>query len=431
VIERLLDVKPKLFYGWYIVISGAVLSFVFSSIVGYGWTAFVGPMIATFGWSMAQVSLASSLRSLEIGVFNPLWGPAVDRYSPKSLMRIGVVCASLGLFILSQMHHLVMYYLGFLLAGVGSSLVTGMLPLVVISRWFRKDIGKANGLFFMGTGLGGVAVPLVVTLIDKLSWRTTLLYTAIGFFVLGLSLSFIFRSRPDDYGLEPDGKAPNKPGKSESPRAADFGTGVKEALKMRAFWHLAVVTLFQNATLSTVMLYAIPYLTNLGMTRKTAGSTIMLYTFFSLFGRVPFGMLADIFRKNYVIAFSIVLQIIGLLFYDQMSGTNPLWLILLFAIPYGFGVSGVMPLRAPILAEYFGLKNFGTIFGLTSVFIAAGNIISPPLAGWIFDTYHSYKAWWSALVVLGVLALTAVLTMPQVQERTEPEVVCQIPVFRP
>ena len=204
------------------------------------------------------------------------------------------------------------------------------------------------------------------------------------------------------------------------PGRADFGTGIKEALKMRAFWHLAVVTLFQNATLSTVMLYAIPYLTNLGMTRKTAGSTIMLYTFFSLFGRVPFGMLADIFRKSYVMAFSIVLQIIGLIFYDQMNGASPLWLILLFAIPYGFGVSGVMPLRAPILAEYFGLKNFGTIFGLTSIFIAVGNIVSPPLAGWIFDTTHNYKAWWGALVALGVLALAAVLTMPQVQERMEP-----------
>ena len=214
--------KPKLFYGWYIVISGAVLGFVFSSIVGYGWTAFVGPMISTFGWSMAQVSLASSLRSLEIGVFNPLWGPVVDRHSPQKLMRIGVVCASLGLLILSRMHNLVMYYVGFLLAGVGSSLVTGMLPLVVISRWFRKDIGKANGLFFMGVGLGGVAVPLVVTLIDKLSWRTTLLYTAVGFFVLGLSLSFIFRSRPDDYGLEPDGKAPNNINESESARTCGF-----------------------------------------------------------------------------------------------------------------------------------------------------------------------------------------------------------------
>lgn len=415
--------KPKLFYGWYIVISGAMLGFVFSSIIGYGWTAFVGPMIATFGWSMAQVSLASSLRSLEIGVFNPLWGPAVDRYPPQRLMRIGVVCTSLGLFILSQMYNLVMYYIGFLLAGIGSSLVTGMLPLVVISRWFRKDIGKANGLFFMGIGLGGVAVPLVVTLIDKLSWRTTILYTAIGFFVLGLSLSFIFRSRPDDYGLEPDGKTLNTTKGTESARASDFGTGIKEALKMRAFWHLTVVTLFQNATLSTVMLYAIPYLTNLGMTRKTAGTTVMLYTFFSLFGRVPFGMLADIFRKSYVIAFSIVLQIIGLLFYDQMNGTSPLWLILLFAIPYGFGVSGVMPLRAPILAEYFGLKNFGSIFGLTSIFIAAGNIVSPPLAGWIFDTYHNYKAWWGALVALGILALAAVLTIPQVQERTETEAV--------
>ena len=159
--------KIKIFYGWYIVLSGAFLSFYFASIVGYGWTAFVTPIISTFGWSMAQVSLASSLRSLQIGVFSPLWGPVVDRYSPRWLMRLGVVCASVGLFCLSRMQTLIMYYIGFLLVGVGSSLVTGMLPLVVISRWFRKDIGKANGLFFMGVGFGGVVTPLVVTAIDR------------------------------------------------------------------------------------------------------------------------------------------------------------------------------------------------------------------------------------------------------------------------
>jgi MFS family permease len=412
-------VKFKIFYGWYIVISGAVLAFFFGSMVGYGWSAFLTPIMTTFGWSMAQISLASSLRSLEIGVFNPLWGPAVDRYSPKWLMRIGVVCASLGLFCLSSMQSLVMYYLGFLLSGIGSSLVTGMLPLVVISRWFRKDIGKANGLFFMGAGLGGVAVPLVVTIIDRLGWRTTLLYTSIGFLILGLSLSFVFRSRPEEYGYLPDGKTSGgseKPGSSFTP---EFGTSVKEALKMRAFWHIAVVTLFQNATLSTVMLYAFPYLTHIGKTRATAGTLVMLYTFVSLFGRVPFGMLADMFKKSYVTAVSLVLQVVGLFLYSQMEGTSPFWLIVLFAIPYGLGVSGVLPLRAPLLSEYFGLKNFGTIFGLTSVFIAVGNVLSPPLAGWMYDTYHNYNIWWNVLIVFGIIAVIAILTIPQPPKRAE------------
>jgi MFS family permease len=413
-------VKLKLFYGWYIVISGAILAFFFGSIVGYGWTAFVTPIVATFGWSMAQISLASSLRSLEIGVFNPLWGPAVDRWSPKWLMRIGVVCASLGLFCLSRMNNLIMYYIGFLLAGIGSSLVTGMLPLVVISRWFRKDIGKANGLFFMGAGLGGVAIPLVVTVIDKLGWRTTLLYTAIGFLVLGLSVSFLFYARPEDHGLLPDGMTPDQGKRTGIARTSgEFGTSVKEAIKMRAFWHIAVVTLFQNATLSTVMLYALPYLTHLGMKRTTAGTVVMLYTFVSLFGRIPFGMMADIFRKSYVIAVSLSLQVVGLFLYWKMDGLSPFWLIVLFAVPYGFGVSGVMPLRAPILAEYFGLKNFGTIFGLTSVFIAVGNVIAPPLAGWIYDTYHNYKVWWISLVFFGIAAIISIITIPPPPKRAE------------
>lgn len=395
------------------------MSFYFASIIGYGWTAFITPIIGTFGWSMAQVSLASSLRSLQIGVFSPLWGPAVDRYSPKWLMRTGVVCASAGLFCLSRMQNLLMYYVGFLLAGVGSSLVTGMLPLVVISRWFRKDIGKANGLFFMGVGFGGVVTPLVVTAIDRLGWRTTLFYTSIGFLVLGLLLSFIFRSRPGDYGYLPDGKAADEPEKG-APPTAEFGTSVKEALKMRAFWHLAVVTLFQNATLGTVMFYTIPYLTHYGMKRTMAGTVIMLYTFFSLFGRLPFGMMADVFRKSYVIALSVAFQVLGLILFWRMGGTSPFWFIIIFAVPYGLGVGGVMPVRAPILTEYFGVKNFGTIFGLTSVFIAVSNVLAPPLAGWLYDTYHDYRIWWEALIIFGLIAIIAILTIPEPKKRVEP-----------
>ena len=188
--------KLKLFYGWYIVVAGLVLAAYNSSIFGYGWTAFVNPIVATFGWSMAQLSLASSLRSMETGVFNPLWGLVVDRWSPRKLMLFGVISTALGIFCLSQTRNLAMYYAGFLIMGLGSSLVTGILPQTVIARWFRKDIGKASGLFYMGAGIGGVAVPLVVKIIDKLSWQTTLLYAAIGFLVLGIPLSFVFRSRP-------------------------------------------------------------------------------------------------------------------------------------------------------------------------------------------------------------------------------------------
>jgi sugar phosphate permease len=415
------SVKVKVFYGWYMVIAGLVLACYFGSIISYGWTAFVTPIIATFGWSMAQVSLASSLRSLEIGVFNPLWGPVVDRWNPKWLMIIGVVCTALGFFCLGEMQNLAMYYIGFLLVGVGSSLVTGMLPLAVIARWFRNKIGRANGLFYMGVGLGGVAVPLVVTIIDRLGWRTTLLYAAIGFLILGTSLAFVFRTRPQDYGLLPDGEAPDTPRRETEPvPASESGVSVKEAIMTRAFWHLAVVAVFQNATMSTVMLLAMPYLTSLGMGRATASTVVSLYTLVSLFGRIPLGMLSDIFRKSYVVALSIVLQLVGLFLYWRLGGTSPFWSILLFAIPYGLGVSGAAPLRAPILTEYYGSKNFGAIYGITSIFIGIANVLSPLLAGWIYDRYNDYKIWWLSLLLLGIAAAIAIFTIPPAKKRTSP-----------
>jgi sugar phosphate permease len=412
--------KFKIFYGWYMVLAGLALAALNSSIISYGWTAFIGPITTTFGWSMAQISLASSLRSLEVGVFNPLWGPIVDQSSPKKLMLIGVTCSALGIFCLSQTVNLIMYYAGFLILGVGSSLAMGMLPLTVMARWFRKDIGKANGLFYVGTGLGGVAVPLVVFLIDKISWQTTLLYTSIVILLVGIPTSFLYRSRPEDYGMVPDGRVTDGAGKKARPNT-DFGTTTKEALRMRAFWHLTVTTIFQSSAMSTVIFYAIPYLTSLGMDRGTAGTVIMLYTFISLFGRILLGTCCDFFRKSYVLAAAIAMQVIGLILYWQMNADSPFWFILLFAIPYGFGVAGVAPLRAPVLADYFGTKNFATIYGLTSIFFAVGNIIPPPLAGWIYDNYHDYKTWWLILIGMGVVALIAALTMPAPQRRPVPE----------
>ena len=412
--------KLKIFYGWYIVAAGMLLATFNSMIFGYGWTAFVNPILATFGWSMAQFSLASSLRSMETGVFNPLWGVAVDRWSPRKLMLIGVIVTALGVFLLSQTRNLAMYYSGFLIVGLGTSLATMMLPQTIIARWFSRDFGKANGLFYMGIGIGGVLVPLLVKMIDNLSWQTTLLYSAIGFLVLGIPLSYVFRSRPKDYGLLPDGRVRDSAGMSKYSQAYDFGTSVKEALKMRAFWHLAVVTMFQNATVATINLYAIPYLTGLGMSRATASSVILLLTLVSLPARIPMGMLADVFRKSYVMAITVFLMVAGLFLYWLIGGNSPFWLILLFAIAYGISVSGPSVIRPSLQQEYFGTRNFGTIFGLTGVFITVASVAAPPIAGWIFDTSHDYKIWWLIMVVFGLLALIAILTIPRAKNRTEP-----------
>ena len=388
----------------------------YGAIFIYGFTAFVGPIAATFGWSMTQISLASSLRSLETGVFNPVWGAVADRYSARKLMLFALIVTALGMFCLSQTKNLFMYYLGFLVMGVGSSLLSAILPATLISRWFRRDIGKATGIFYTSGGIGGALVPVVTIIIDRIDWQTTLLFAAIGFLVLGIPLSFIIRNRPEDYGLLPDGKT-RAIGPQEPAHAYNFSTGIKEVLRVRAFWHINIVTLFQSASMAIIILYMMPYFTVLGMDRATASMAVMLYTLVSIAGRLSLGALSDILRKSYLIAFTVLMMGIGLFILWLIQGDSPFWLMLLFAITYGVGLSGALVLRPPILAEYFGVGKFGTIFGLCSIFITIGGVGGAPAAGWVFDTYLDYKPVWLVLIGFAAIALISILTIPPATQK--------------
>jgi MFS family permease len=138
----------------------------------------------------------------------------------------------------------------------------------------------------------------------------------------------------------------------------------------------------------------------------------MFFTLFSVLTRIPVGILSDVFRKSYVTAFSVALQGVGMFLFWLINGSSPFWLILVFAIVYGLGLSGINPVRAPILTEYFGTKNFGIIYGLLSIFFTLASVVIQPLAGWVFDTYHDYKPVWMALTGFAALALVVILTIP-------------------
>ena len=407
--------KIKIFYGWYIVLAGFILTVYTGALFVYGWTVFVNPLLVAFGWGLTQISLASSLHGLESGVFNFIWGGLADRWSPKVLMIIGIVANATGIFLISRTTNLITYYSGFLVMGIGSSLCTGVVPNVVIARWFRKDLGKAISILSMGYGLGGIMVPLVRIYVDHFDWQNALLYSSIGLLVLGIPLAFIYRRRPADYGLEPDGKPLEKDTPSGRARNFDFGTSIRASLKMRAFWHIAGLSLVQYALTGAFMLYVVPYLTSpgIGMSRSNASMVAMVYSLVSLGYRIPLGILADRYPIKLMNAIAIGAMGTGLLAFAFIHAQGPLWLVIIFGLTYGFGVAGLMPLKTALLAEYFGTRNFGAVYGLNSIFVTAAVISSPVLTAMAFDKWgDSFSLVWIAGAVLALIAVVLMLTMP-------------------
>lgn len=401
-----------MFYGWYIVIAGVLMNSYNSAINFYGFTAFMDPIAATFGWTYAQISIANSLRGIEAGVLTPVMGFMVDRWPARRLAFWGVCALAMGYFLMSRATNLAMFYFSFIIMGLGGSLSISMVPQTTIARWFKKDLGKASGLLFTGNGLGGILIPLIVSTIDNYGWRTCTLFIAIGFVIFCLPLSLVFRNRPEEYGLFPDGKAPEENSNSNSGRVIESSdVDLKEALKMRAFWHLIIGITIQIGSWVALTTHLMPCLASKGLKRSVGGMTTMAVPLVSLLARFPIGWLSDLFDKRYILSFSILLVSISQFLFWAIDGDSYI-LIFIFIFIAGLAAGGLMTVRLPLYREYFGVKNIGKILGLGTFSAIMGAVIGPPVAGWVYDTLGYYDPIWLIFGICAFIGAISVMTMP-------------------
>jgi MFS family permease len=206
-----------------------------------GFGAFFDPIVDQFGWSRTTTSAAISLQRTETGAISPFVGYFIDKFGPRNVMLVGTVILSLGFILLSRIQNLWQFYAVFLIITLGLSFGTFLIVTTTVANWFVKKRAKAMSITMTGSGLGGILVPVIVWLIATTDWRTGLVYVGIGFFLVGIPVSFTMKSRPEDYGLLPDGADPNdfSDGKADGTGKLGFLDEVnftaKQALKTRTF----------------------------------------------------------------------------------------------------------------------------------------------------------------------------------------------------
>lgn len=404
-----------MFYGWYIAVASSLIMGYNSFLYIYGFTSFINPIINTFGWSYTQVSLAVSVRTIATGIMNPLLGSFVDRWPARRLLIIGSLAMGLGLFSLSKMTNLAMFYAGFLLMGLGGSLAVQLVPLTTVARWFSKNLGKANGIMGFGIALGGVGVPLLVMAIDYYGWQNTYLYGAVGTLLLMIPLSFIFRNRPEQYGLAPDGKPSEAIKDATSQTNESTGFGVKKALKTRTFWLIGIGYMVQVGGSLALLTHIMPHFTDIGMERAYASLIVMSIALVGLAARIPIGWLMDVTSRRNVIAISIGLSSISFLLFWFIRADSLFAFVIAFAIPFGIGNASIH-VRSAIVRQYFGVKSFGAIFGVMMIFPILGTSIFPASTGMIFDKMGTYGPAFLALSASNLATAFLTLAIPRVPE---------------
>ncbi|HUW44685.1 MAG TPA: MFS transporter [Dehalococcoidia bacterium] len=418
-----LDWKPRrVFYGWWIVVACFFISLYVGGVVFYGFTTLIEPLADDFGWSYTQISFAASLRGMEMGILAPLVGMLVDRWGPRRLLFGGLIITSLGLMLLSRTTSLGMFYGAFVLMAIGMSTCSSTVLMTAVANWFRRKIGIATGIMICGYGFSGLLIPVIVNLIDTYEWRMTLALLTIGLLAICLPLSLLVRHKPEQYGYQPDGEAENTVILNNSLAKAkvdEVNVGTKQAVKSRTFWHIALALMCQFIILSAVITHVMPYLSSIGFTRAISGLMAAGIPLASIGGRLGLGWLGDKVDKRRVAAGAFALMCGGLLCFGFISAGDT-WLLVTFLILFGIGYGGNNTLRASLIREFFGRKNFGAIHGLMIGVMALGSIAGPPLAGYVFDNWGSYQPIWFVFAGLAIAALLAVITTPPVSSTVQP-----------
>jgi MFS family permease len=364
------------------------------------------PLIDEFGWSRASISGAASMAFLLMGFLGIAVGRLNDRFGPRILMTVSGIFFGTGYFLLSGLESIWQLYLFFaIIFGIGLSTVD-VIAMSTIARWFVRKRGIMTGIVKVGTGAGQMTFPFLASiLIAHYGWRNSCAVIGVAVLVILVTIAQLLRRDPGSMGLLPDGD--NEVAANRSASATE-GLSLGEALRTRQFWTLCAVKLAIVFCLMTVVVHIVPFAHEIKISATRAASVLSIIGGVSMAGRFISGITIDRIGSKKVMIFCFVLLIAGL-FWLQI--TAELWMLYFFALVYGIAHGGFFTSFSPIVAEFFGIKSHGALFGIAMFCGTLGGALGPVMAGYVFDISGGYGGaiWICTLIAALGFMLVALL----------------------
>jgi MFS family permease len=388
-----------LFYG-YIIVGAAVCI----QILGWGlynsYGVYFSRILAEFNWPRETISGAFSLSQIVIGISAIFLGSLNDRFGPRKLMTIGGIIAGLGFVLMSQIHSVWQLYLfeGVIVAiGVCG---TDVVLLSTVARWFVKRRGIMSGIVKTGTGAGIMMMPIISAwLISLYDWRKTLIILGIALFIIFAVGAQFLRRDPAQMNAFPDGAKNAIPGALPMSEA---GLTLSQAVRTRRFWMLCGAYFAVFFISNTLMVHLAPFAVDLKLNASFAAAMVSVIGGVSILGRLAMGLLSDRINCRRALLICYILVIAA---FSWLQTVNSAWALVIFTAVYGFAHGGFYAVMSPVVAEFFGTRAHGTIFGIVICLGSLGGASGPLLTGRIFDNSASYQTAFLILLGLAVMGL--------------------------
>jgi len=375
-------------------------------------------ILGEYGWTRADTAGAFSLGMLIHAFFAPITGILIDRFGPRRLFPLGGVLLFIGLLAASRISAILQLYLFFgVIISIGINILSYSPHMSIIPRWFILRRGIASGLVLSGIGLGIlILVPFNQLIINSFGWRSAfLISSSIIIIILVPVLAIFHRVSPGEIGQYPDNKKPTENTGPKNPKKNYIeSSGIhnlwsfNDAIRTPACWLMILVLSCDGFIASTLLVHQAAFIVDVGYTKMLAAILVGLVGIIGSAGGIIVGFISDHVgsKKGYLIGG--LFSFAGIFFLLLIKDTSTQWMLYAFAILYGFGNGGKMPMYATITGGFFPGNALGRILAMQSIGFGIGGALGSYQGGYFFDIQGSYFIPFLMLFIVNVIAVLLV-----------------------
>ena len=408
--------KPRIYYGWFIVLAIALTGFTQSAETFPVLGVFLKPITEEFGWSRSVFTGSMTAGTLIGAVVAVAVGPFLDRFGPRWLLTLALLVLGGTLLLMAWITSLWQFYALQILGRIVAMGVLSIASSVVVSKWFIRKRGRAVAFSSMGMRAGNTVTPLYVQLFVSIgNWRLAAGLAGIVVWVVSLlPAAILLRRRPEDLGLLPDGASPQaglgggRGGSGPAGAAApvrEISLSLRQVLREPSFYLL--VTAFGLAFIAgpAISLHMIPYLTDKGIGAGVAVTVVAVWSSGSAVGSLASGFLAERYTIRKIIAAAFLLAAVG---YVLLLGLESTPAALLWGLYFGLVQGGSFTLQQVIFADYYGRDSLGAVRGVVWPVQSAANAGGPLAAALAYDATGGYELIFSLFVVATLVSAVCI-----------------------
>ena len=391
-----------------VLISGSIILMAgFSIRASFG--VFQIPIADEFGWMRAEFSMAIAIQNLAWGVGQPIFAAIAEKIGDRKAIIIGAIVYAIGLVFSSfavtpEAHKFLEILVGFGIAGTGFGVIIAAVGRSTCDEHRSLALGIATAAGSTGQIIGP---PLANYLLQSMNWSSVFVIFACMIMAALMVLPFMRSTQAVNLG------------RSNETLSEVLNKAFRDPTYCMIFlgffscgFQLGFLTAHFPAYITEICT-AIPansIIRSLGVesTSSLGAFSIALIGVANIFGAITAGALGKKYSKKYLLsAVYVGRTIIAAAFImTPMIPTT----VVIFSVSMGVLWLATVPLTSGLVAQIYGLRYMGTLYGIVFLSHQMGSFLGVWLGGNLYDVYGSYDiVWW---VGVGVGAFSALIHLP-------------------